>query len=48
MTTSSSAPHKTPGIDIAQVRMKRGKQEEVLIEHYHPSDYLLNALGVVE
>jgi hypothetical protein len=40
------APHKTPGIDISQVRMKRGGQEEILIEHYRPCDYLLNALGV--
>ena len=40
------APHKTPGIDLAQVRMKRGDQEEILIEHYRPSDYLLEALGV--
>ncbi|MCF6314611.1 MAG: hypothetical protein L3J39_19340 [Verrucomicrobiales bacterium] len=40
------APHKTPGIDLAQVRMKRGDQEEILIEHYRPSEYLLKALGV--
>ncbi len=40
------APHKTPGIDLAQVRMKRGGKEEILIEHYRPGDYLLNALGV--
>lgn len=40
------APHKTPGIDLAQVRMKRGDQEEILIEHYRPSEYLLRALEV--
>ena len=40
------APHKIPGIDISQVRMKRGDQREILIEHYRPSEYLLNALGV--
>ena len=40
------APHKTPGIDLAQVRMKREGKEEILIQHYRPGDYLLNALGV--
>ncbi len=40
------APHKTPGIDLAQVRMKCGDQEEILIEHYRPCEYLLQALGV--
>lgn len=40
------APHKNPGIDLAQVRMKRGDQHEILIEHYRPSEYLLKALGV--
>lgn len=39
------APHKTPNFDIAQVRMKRGDQEEILIEHFQPSPYLLRALA---
>lgn len=39
------APHKTPDFDLVQVRMKRGRQEEVLIEHFQPSDYLIRALG---
>ena len=39
------APHKTPNFDIAQVRMKRGAQREVLIEHFRPSSYLLAALA---
>ncbi len=39
------APHKTPNFDIAQVRMKRGDQEEILIEHFRPSEYLLRALA---
>jgi hypothetical protein len=39
------APHKTPNFDIAQVRMKRGAQREVLIEHFRPSRYLLEALA---
>ena len=38
------APHKTPNFDIRQVRMKRGAQREVLIEHFKPSAYLLEAL----
>jgi aminopeptidase len=38
------APHKTPNFDIQQVRMKRGEQEEILIEHFRPSEYLLDAL----
>ncbi|MEM8953349.1 MAG: hypothetical protein AAGD22_04275 [Verrucomicrobiota bacterium] len=38
------APHKTPNFDIQQVRMRRGNQKEVLIEHFRPSQYLLDAL----
>ena len=34
------APHKTPEILVKQARMKRGTQEEVLIENYEPSEYL--------
>ncbi len=40
------APHKTPNFDIRQVRMKRGDQNEILIEHFKPSPFLLAALGV--
>lgn len=39
------APHKTPNFDIKQVRMKRGDQHEILIEHFEPSDYLKAALA---
>jgi leucyl aminopeptidase (aminopeptidase T) len=39
------APHKTPNFDIKQVRMNRGDQQEILIEHFQPSKYLLNALA---
>jgi aminopeptidase len=38
------APHKTPNFNISQVRMKRGNQEEVLIENFRPSRYLMDAL----
>lgn len=39
------APHKTPNFDIKQVRMNRGSQKEILIEHFQPSKYLLDALA---
>lgn len=38
------APHKTPNFNISQVRMKRGDQEEILIEDFRASEYMLNAL----
>lgn len=39
------APHKTPNFDIKQVRMIRGTQREVLIEHFQPAKFLLDALA---
>lgn len=39
------APHKTPNFDIKQVRMQRGDQHEILIEHFQPAKYLLEALA---
>lgn len=38
------APHKTPNFNISEVRMKRGSQEEVIIENFRPSGYILSAL----
>jgi len=38
------APHKTPNFDLCQVRMKRGNQREILIEHFRPGEYLIDAL----
>jgi len=38
------APHKTPNFDIAQARMHRDGETVVLIEHFQPSRYLLEAL----
>jgi hypothetical protein len=38
------APHKTPNFNISQARMKRGDQEEVIIENFRPSEYILRAL----
>ncbi len=34
------SPSKTPEIDVPQVRMGRGGEEFVLIEHYEPAEYL--------
>lgn len=39
------APHKTPNFNLLQVRMKRGTQNEILIENFRPSEYLLQALA---
>ena len=39
------APHKTPNFNIRQVRMKRGGTEEILIEDFRPSAYLMEALA---
>jgi aminopeptidase len=39
------APHKTPNFNLRQVRMKRGMQDEVLIEDFRPSRYLMEALA---
>ena len=38
------APHKTPNFDIQQARMYREGKTTILIEHFHPSEYLLKAL----
>ena len=38
------APHKTPNFDIKQARMHRDGKTTVLIEHFQPSSYLLEAL----
>ena len=38
------APHKTPNFNIKQVRMKRDGTEEIIIENFRASEYILNAL----
>jgi len=38
------APHKTPNFDIKQARMMRDGKVTVLIEHFQPAQYLLDAL----
>lgn len=39
------APHKTPNFDIKQARMHRDGKTQVLIEHFQPCKYLLDALA---
>lgn len=41
------APHKTPNFDIKQARMHRDGKIQVLIEHFQPCRYLLDALASV-
>lgn len=39
------APHKTPNFNLSQVRMNRDGQQEILIENFRPSQYLMDALA---
>lgn len=39
------APHKTPNFNVREVRMKRGDQEEIIIENFRPGRYLIDALA---
>jgi hypothetical protein len=39
------APHKTPNFNVKQVRMKRGGDEQVIIENFRPSRYVMDALA---
>ncbi len=38
------APHKTPNFNISEVRMKRGDQQEIIIQDFKPTPYILAAL----
>ena len=38
------APHKTPNFNISQVRMKRGGQQELIIEDFRPSEYVIESM----
>jgi aminopeptidase len=38
------APHKTPNFNISQVRMNRDGGQELIIENFRPSAYILSAL----
>ncbi|MGV3531215.1 MAG: hypothetical protein ACO1QR_02520, partial [Chthoniobacteraceae bacterium] len=39
------APHKTPDIDVPQVRMHRDGKTEILIEHFTPAPYMQGLLA---
>jgi aminopeptidase len=39
------APHKTPNFNVKEVRMKRGGEEEVIIENFRPSRFVMEALA---
>lgn len=39
------APHKTPNFNVKEVRMKRGDQEEIIIENFRPSRFVMDALS---
>ncbi len=38
------APHKTPEINVPQVRLRKDGQTKILIEHYQPADYIKSLL----
>jgi aminopeptidase len=39
------APHKTPQIDVSEVRMYRNGRVDVLIEHFQPAEYMQGLLS---
>jgi aminopeptidase len=39
------APHKTPDINVSQVRMRRNGKTEVLIENFQPAEYMAELLA---
>jgi aminopeptidase len=38
------APHKTPEIEVPEVRMQRDGQVSVLIQNYEPAEYMESLL----
>lgn len=38
------APHKTPNFNVKEVRMQRGDEEQVIIQDFKPSPYIIAAL----
>lgn len=38
------APHKTPNFNVSQVRMNRDGKQEIIIENFRPSAYIIDAL----
>ncbi|BCX48388.1 hypothetical protein HAHE_22960 [Haloferula helveola] len=39
------APHKTPNFNVKEVRMNRGGGQEIIIENFRPSRYIMDALA---
>jgi hypothetical protein len=39
------APHKTPNFNVKEVRMNRNGSQEVIIENFRPSRYIMEALA---
>lgn len=39
------APHKTPNFNVKEVRMNRGKEQEVIIENFRPSRFIIDAIA---
>lgn len=39
------APHKTPNFNVKEVRMNRGDKQEVIIENFRPSRYIIDAIA---
>ena len=39
------APHKTPNFNVKEVRMNRGQQQEVIIENFRPSRFIIDAIS---
>jgi len=39
------APHKTPNFNVKEVRMNRGSEQEVIIENFRPSRFIINAIS---
>ncbi|MBK1832453.1 hypothetical protein [Roseibacillus ishigakijimensis] len=39
------APHKTPNFNVKEVRMNRGGQQEVIIENFRPSQFIIHAIS---
>lgn len=39
------APHKTPNFNVKEVRMNRGSEQQVIIENFRPSRFIIDAIA---
>lgn len=39
------APHKTPNFNVKEVRMNRGSEQQVIIENFRPSQFIIDAIS---